>query len=258
MSIIVYTDQFVSCSDGPTNLNLSPIPINLSSLRPIFSLLMNMDKKKNLNSVAEATSNADISLKKVLSQFGKRPQQWSAHKVLSYIPTQECCGAGPNAALLVFLIWGTAVCFLQELCEAMAHAWLHAGTLKCCRTTITIRMAYVNKASFHQASSPRTVPTLARSVWRRSALQPRRRAAGAEMRQKTHVKMLGGPFLWQHGGHTASASQDGQETASRGTESDTRTSSTTHVFTSDVNTHCGNSVDARLPLAESRNCSSAF
>lgn len=155
---------------------------------------MNMDKKKNLNSVAEATSNADISLKKMLSQFGKRPQQWSAHKVLSYIPTQECCGAGPNAALLVFLIRGTAVCFLQELCEAMTHAWLHAGTLKCCRTTITIRMAYVNKASFHQASSPTTVPTLPRSVWRRSALQPRRRAAGAEMRQKTHVKNARRPF----------------------------------------------------------------
>lgn len=84
--------------------------MNLSISRLRYFLLMNMNKKEHLNLDAEATSNADISLKKVLSQFGKRPQQWSAHKVLSYIPTQECCGAGPNAALLVFLIRGTAVC----------------------------------------------------------------------------------------------------------------------------------------------------
>ena len=74
-----------------------------------------------------------------------------------------------------------------------------------------------------------------------SLLKPLRRAAGDPAGRETHVNTLGclcdsgwlagwltGCFCW--------ASQDGQGTASRGTASGTRTSSTPHAFTSDVNT----------------------
>lgn len=111
---------------------------------------------------------------------------------------------------------------LCKLCKAMTYAWLHVGDTETPRDRNNPNDMVI-KASFHQARSPQ--PTLPRSVCRRGALKPRRRAATDETRQKTHVKELGG----LHSGLLLLSAQDGPETASRGTESDTRTSSTPHV-----------------------------
>lgn len=83
--------------------------------------------------------------------------------------------------------------------------------------------------------------TLRRSVCGRrgaSLLKPLRRAGGDPAGRETHVNTLGClcDSGWLADWLLLLASQDGQGTASRGTASGTRTSSTPHAFTSDVNT----------------------